>query len=92
MTVTRNGNGLGEVSVNYETVDGTAKADEDYIATTGILEWATGDNYSQTVAIPIIFAKIAAFSGSFINFSGSISSDFAISDNIECHLTNGAKF
>ncbi|EDN69795.1 Na-Ca exchanger/integrin-beta4 [Beggiatoa sp. PS] len=57
MTVTRNGNGLGEVLVDYETVDGTAKAGEDYIVTTGTLKWFSGDNYTQTVAIPIIFDR-----------------------------------
>ncbi|MEH2254381.1 PA14 domain-containing protein [Nostoc sp.] len=51
VTVTR-GKGSGTASVNYTTVDGTAKAGSDYQAVSGILTFAQGET-SKTISIPI---------------------------------------
>ncbi|MEH2008987.1 Calx-beta domain-containing protein, partial [Nostoc sp.] len=52
VTVTR-GNALGAASLNYITVDGTAKAGSDYKAASGTLNFAAGES-SKTIVIPII--------------------------------------
>lgn len=44
----------GRVRVRYTTVEGTALANVHYVAQTGVLEWADGDNKAQEVKIKII--------------------------------------
>ncbi len=44
----------GRVRVRYTTVEGTAQANVHYVAQTGELEWADGDNKAQEVKIKII--------------------------------------
>ncbi len=43
----------GLVTVDYETVDGTATAGEDYDSTTGRLQWADGDTADKMFTIPL---------------------------------------
>ncbi len=50
-TVTRTG-GTGAFSVDYDTSDGSATAGEDYVATSGTLTFAAGDN-SETISVTI---------------------------------------
>ncbi len=52
-TVTRSGDGVGAVAVNFATADGTAQAVSDYDATSGTLSWASGELGAKTVQIPI---------------------------------------
>lgn len=40
--------------VEWETVDGTAKAGEDYVATSGFLYWGTGAAATQYATIPLL--------------------------------------
>ncbi len=61
VTVTRNVGSTGAVSVTYTTVSGTATggnpatpATDDYLYTTGVLNWADGDAAAKTIAITII--------------------------------------
>jgi len=54
VTIRRHGNSSELISVDYTTNDGTAKADKDYIATAGTLKWSRGQDYDQTVMIPLI--------------------------------------
>ena len=51
--VRRNGGTAGAVSVDYATSDLAAIAGNDYTATTGTLNWASGDMSDRTIAIPI---------------------------------------
>ena len=51
--VTLNRAASGEVTVNYATRDGTAKAGEDYTATRGTLTFAVGE-LEKTVSVPIL--------------------------------------
>ncbi|MDM8568454.1 Calx-beta domain-containing protein, partial [Thiotrichales bacterium HSG1] len=44
----------GQVQVNYETQDGTARSDTDYTAIDGILQWDDGDMSSKKIIIPIL--------------------------------------
>jgi glucose/arabinose dehydrogenase/ribosomal protein L35AE/L33A len=53
ITVTRSGGSDGAVSVNYATSNGTATAGSDYTATSGTLNFASGET-TKTFAIPII--------------------------------------
>jgi hypothetical protein len=52
LTVVRSG-GVGSLSVNYSTVDGSAKAGEDFVATSGILTFAEGET-TKTFDVPIL--------------------------------------
>jgi PA14 domain/Calx-beta domain/Glucose / Sorbosone dehydrogenase len=52
VTATR-GNALGAASLNYTTVDGTAKVGSDYQAVSGSLNFAAGET-TKTIVIPII--------------------------------------
>ncbi len=58
ITVTRQGNLLGDMSVNYVTANGTAKSNQDYSAVSGTLTWFSGDNSAQTFVIPLLFDLI----------------------------------
>ena len=51
--VTRSGNRIGAVNVNYSTRDGTAVATGDYTLTSGTLTFADGDTIPKTIRIPI---------------------------------------
>jgi hypothetical protein len=54
VTISRHGNTSEIISVDYTTNDGTAKADKDYIATAGTIEWGKGQYYDQTVMISLM--------------------------------------
>ena len=64
--VIRSGGSTGAVSVNYATVDGTAKAGTDYTAANGTLSWADGDMSSiKIITVPIIDRHLTSGSTSF---------------------------
>jgi hypothetical protein len=52
--VIRTGEGYGQVTVNYVTLDQTAKANLDYKATQGTLVWAEGDVTPKQFTVDII--------------------------------------
>ncbi len=54
VAVNRTGNSQGEVSVDYATSDGTAKAGSDYTQTTGSLSWQDGDASAKSFTVTII--------------------------------------
>lgn len=54
VTVTRAGGDDGDVSVDVATMNGSAVAGVDYVATSGILEWADGETASKSFEIPLI--------------------------------------
>lgn len=53
LTVDRVGGTTGGVTVQYATVDGTAKAGRDYLAVTGALVWRDGDATPRSFTVPI---------------------------------------
>lgn len=53
LTVQRTGGSLGNLTVDYETSDGTAIAGQDYTATSGTLTFANGET-SKTIQVPIL--------------------------------------
>jgi len=53
ITVQREGGKIGQVSVDYETIDITATAGEDYTAAKGILVWVNGDTSDRTFSISL---------------------------------------
>ncbi|MGO9994681.1 MAG: Calx-beta domain-containing protein, partial [Steroidobacteraceae bacterium] len=61
VAVNRSGGSIGAASVVYATSNGSAIAGTDFTATTGTLDWTSGDAASKTISIPISNAK--AFSG-----------------------------
>ncbi len=62
LTVTRTNGTTGAVTVQYQTVDGTATAGKAYASTTGTLTWADGDSSSKTILVPLVTQ--APFTGS----------------------------
>jgi photosystem II stability/assembly factor-like uncharacterized protein len=58
VTVQRTGGSVGNVSVDYATVDGSAIAGQDYTATSGTLNFGNGET-SKTIQIPITEDAIA---------------------------------
>ncbi len=44
----------GNVQVDYNTQDGTARADDDYVAIAGTLNWNNGDLSAKKITIPIL--------------------------------------
>jgi hypothetical protein len=53
LTINRSGSSAGVVTVGYSTVNGTATAGTDFIATSGTVTWADGDSSAKTVLVPI---------------------------------------
>lgn len=53
LVVVRSGGSSGAVSVAYSTADGTALAPADYLATSGVLQFAAGET-SSVIALPIL--------------------------------------
>ena len=61
LSVTRNGTATDAVSVEFATIDGTAVAGTDFTATSGTVQWASGDTTSKTIAVAI--SNATPFSG-----------------------------
>lgn len=53
----------GYVRVKYGTVAGTAQPGVDYVAQSGVLEWADGDNKAKTITVPLIPDLVAVYEG-----------------------------
>jgi hypothetical protein len=62
VTVTRADGDVGATSVSYATVNGTAVAGTNFTATSGTLQWASGDSAAKSFNIPI--SNAAPFTGS----------------------------
>ncbi len=54
VTVRRNGGNVGDVTVNFQTQDGSARAGIDYVSTNGFLNWPDGDSSAKSFTIPVI--------------------------------------
>lgn len=52
--VQRLGGNLGDVSVQFQTQDGTALAGVDYVSTNGVLRWSDRDTSVRSFRVPII--------------------------------------
>ena len=61
VTVDRSGGSNGSISVYYATSDGSAVAGADYTATSGTLQWPSGNSSAKTVLIPI--SNVTPFAG-----------------------------
>jgi hypothetical protein len=53
LTIYRTGSSAGVTTVGYSTVDGTATAGADYVATEGSVTWQDGDVTAKTVAVAV---------------------------------------
>ncbi|OQW93429.1 MAG: hypothetical protein BWK79_11185 [Beggiatoa sp. IS2] len=54
LLLTRAGSLRGAVTVDYQTVDGTAVANTDYTPASGMVTWADGDMLQKVVEIPLL--------------------------------------
>ena len=59
----------GSARIRYATVAGSAKPGVDYVAQTGVLMWANGENAAQTIEIALIPDLIAVKGGEEKTFS-----------------------
>ncbi|MEK7678484.1 MAG: Calx-beta domain-containing protein, partial [Verrucomicrobiota bacterium] len=57
VTVKRTGGSLGELLVNYDTSDGSAKAGTNYTVVSGTLRWVDNDTAIKRFTVPIIDNK-----------------------------------
>ena len=71
LTVNRTAGGEGAVFVSYATVDGTAKANAEYTATTGRLDWAAGDTAAKTITIPLAATSFTGSKDFVVELSGA---------------------
>ena len=75
LTVSRTGGSDGAASVSYATADGSAKAGQDYTATSGTLSWASGDAQDKVIEISItndsVYEGDEGFSVELSNVSGA---------------------
>ena len=53
ITVSRTGGSHGDISVHYETSDGTAAVPDDYDENIGDLDWSDGETASKTIVLGI---------------------------------------
>lgn len=53
VTVYRAGSSAGAATVGYSTIDGSAAAGTDYVATSGNVTWPDGDSSARTVVVPV---------------------------------------
>ncbi len=54
ITVTRSGNTVGEITVDYATIDETAQVGLDYQAVSGTLIWLDGEHGKKTFSVEIV--------------------------------------
>jgi len=75
LVVKRTGGSDGAASVSYATADGSAKAGQDYTATSGTLSWASGDAQDKVIEISItndsVYEGDEGFSVELSNVSGA---------------------
>ena len=69
LTVNRSGGKDGAVKVRYTTVNGSAKAGENYVAQTGLLEWKAKDSKAKTIEIKLIPKLGAWYAGGDKSFT-----------------------
>lgn len=77
--VRRTGGSTGQLSVDYRTVDLSAAAGSDYVATSGTVTWADGDPGDKTISITVLNATLATnyehFELELFNSSGGLAMD-----------------
>lgn len=65
LIVTRSGTGIGTVSIDYTTQDGSAMGGMDYTYTHGTLTWDEGDISEKSITIPIFITSFPEFLRTF---------------------------
>ncbi|MCU7852791.1 MAG: thrombospondin type 3 repeat-containing protein, partial [Candidatus Thiodiazotropha sp. (ex Monitilora ramsayi)] len=77
LTVSRSGGSNGAVSVDYSTIDGSASASNDYVFTTGTVNFANGDMLDKTITVNLLddttFEGDETFSVNLSNATGGAS-------------------
>ena len=65
LTLTRESNSVGSVSVHYTTADGTATAPADYTTSSGTVTWPDGDLTPKEITIPVVADALVEGSQAF---------------------------
>ncbi|MGN0853231.1 MAG: Calx-beta domain-containing protein [Kiritimatiellia bacterium] len=76
----------GMVRVRYATVAGTAEPGVDYVAQSGVLEWAAGDNRAKTITVKLIPDLVATWEG---NKTFSVSLEPALGSEYWAQILGG---
>lgn len=72
VTVYRIGSSAGAATVGYSTINGTAMAGTDYVATSGSVTWQDGDTSAKDVIVPVASsASGKAFAIALMSIQGS---------------------
>ncbi len=79
LKVYRRGSSAGAISVDYNTLTGTAGA-ADFTSTSGELNWAAGDTTTRTITVPITADSVAETPETFT---------IRLSDPVNCVLSHG---
>jgi hypothetical protein len=80
LQVSRAGATTTAISVNYQTVNGTATAGVDYVATAGTLTWAANDNSIKTITVPLIYTGIYVDRTFTVSLSSPVRASSTVSD------------
>ena len=65
VNVSRIGSSIGELSFNYETVNGTAEAGQDFETVSGQITWADGENDTKQITVNVLDDNIEESSETF---------------------------
>ena len=71
LTLVRQDNGVGALSVHYATADGNATTPGFYTAQSGTVNWAAGDQSNKIITVPIV---AGAFAGGIKKFTVALDS------------------
>lgn len=79
LQVSRIGGINAAISVNFQTVDGTAVAGIDYSATSGTLSWGANDNSVKTITVPLIYTGTYVDRAFSVTLSNPVRASFTTS-------------
>ena len=80
LTLNREHNASGQISVNYTTEDGSATSPGDYASQSGTVTWPNGDQSPRTITIPIVADALTEGSQSFSVILSGATGDAVISE------------
>jgi hypothetical protein len=90
VTINRSGSSAGAVTVGYSTVNGTATAGTDYVATSGTVTWADGDSSAKTVLVPITSQSSGYFTFALTSVQGNANFGTPATATIDVNATTAS--
>lgn len=87
LTLNRESNAAGVVTVNYATSNGTAVAPADYTASSGTVTWQSGEQFPKTIIIPIVADALAEGTQTFSVTLNNVSAGAVLVNNAVATVT-----